>query len=68
MTLPEDREYFSSPSVYRGSIPKGGRSLKNDFWDSPIKSTRKIWFVSSGLLFSRMNVSCKQTDPVSLGI
>ena len=34
MTLPEDREYFSSPSVYRGSTPKGGGSLKNDFLDS----------------------------------
>ena len=31
VTLPEDREYFNSPSVYRGSTPKGGGSLKNDF-------------------------------------
>ena len=31
VTLPEGREYFSSPSVYRGSTPKGGGSLKNDF-------------------------------------
>ena len=37
MTLPEDREYFNSPSVYRGSTPKGGGSLKNDFLDSPKK-------------------------------
>ncbi len=34
MTLPEDREYFSSPSVYRGSTAKPGGSLKNDFLDS----------------------------------
>ena len=35
MTLPEEREYFNSPSVYRGSTPKGGGSLKNDFWGHP---------------------------------
>ena len=34
MTLPEDREYFNSPSVYRGSTAKPGGSLKNDFLDS----------------------------------
>ena len=27
----EDREYFNSPSVYRGSTPKGGGSWINDF-------------------------------------
>ena len=31
MILSEDREYSSSSSVYRGSTPKGGGSLKNDF-------------------------------------
>ena len=31
VTLPEDRKYFNSPSVYRGSTPKGGGSLKNAF-------------------------------------
>ena len=36
MTLPEDREYFNSPSVYRGSTAKPGGSLKNDFWDNPV--------------------------------
>ena len=36
MTLSEDREYFNSPSVYRGSTPKGGGSLRNDFLDSPL--------------------------------
>jgi len=25
VTLPEDREYFNTPSVYRGSTPKGER-------------------------------------------
>ena len=35
MTLPENRGYFNSPSVYRGSTPKGGGSLKNDFLDTP---------------------------------
>ena len=34
MTLPEGMEYFNFPSVYRGSTPKGGGSLKNDFLDS----------------------------------
>ena len=34
VTSPEDREYFNSPSVYRGSTPKGGGSLRNDFLDS----------------------------------
>ena len=34
--LPEEREYFNSPSVYRGSTPKGGGSLRNDFLDSPL--------------------------------
>ena len=29
VTLFKDREHFSSPSVYRGSTPKGGGSLKN---------------------------------------
>ena len=37
VTIPEEREYFNSPSVYRGSTPKGGGSLKNDFLDSPKK-------------------------------
>ena len=32
--LPEEREYFNSPSVYRGSTAKPGGSLKNDFLDS----------------------------------
>ena len=35
MTPPEDREYFNSPSVYRGSTAKPGGSLRNDFGDSP---------------------------------
>ena len=35
MTLPEKRKYFNSPSVYRGSTPKGGGSLRNDFLDCP---------------------------------
>lgn len=34
MTLPEDREYFSSPLFIGGSTAKPGGSLKNDFWDS----------------------------------
>ena len=35
MTLPEDREYFNSPSVYRGNTAKPGGSLKNDILDNP---------------------------------
>ena len=35
VTFSEEREYFNSPSVYRGSTPKGGGSLKNDFWGHP---------------------------------
>ena len=42
MTLPEDREYSSSPSVYRGSTPQGGGILKNDFWGQPILFYFKI--------------------------
>ena len=42
MTLPEDREYSSSPSVYRGSTPQGGGSLKNDFWGQPLLFYFKI--------------------------
>ena len=42
MTLPEDREYSSSPSVYRGSTPQGGGSLKNDFLGQPILFYFKI--------------------------
>ena len=30
MTLSEDREYFNSPSVYRGSTPKEGREFEKD--------------------------------------
>ena len=40
VTLPEEREYFNSPSVYRGSTPKGGGSLKNTFLDNPFSITR----------------------------
>ena len=36
VTLPEDREYFNSPSVYRGSTPKGGGSLKMTF-EQPLR-------------------------------
>ena len=42
MTLLEDREYSSSPSVYRGSTPQGGGSLKNDFLGQPILFYFKI--------------------------
>ena len=42
MTLPEDREYSSSSSVYRGSTPQGGGSLKNDFLGQPILFYFKI--------------------------
>ena len=31
MTLPEKREYFNSPSVYRGSTPRGGREFEKCF-------------------------------------
>ena len=31
VTFSEEREYFNSPSVYRGSTPKGGGSLKMTF-------------------------------------
>ena len=43
MTLPEDREYSSSPSVYRGSTPKGGGSLftVNSYISSLILKTWK---------------------------
>ena len=44
MTLPEDREYFNSPSVYRGSTPKGGGSFKVAFWTAPF-----LFFVFSTL-------------------
>ena len=44
MTLPEEREYFNSPSVYRGSTAKPGGSLKNDFWDTPFSYTHFNYF------------------------
>ena len=42
MTLPEDRKYFNSPSVYRGSTAKPGGSLKNTFLDSPFFNVCKF--------------------------
>ena len=41
VTLPEEREYFNSPSVYRGSTAKPGGSFKNNFKDNPFSFNKK---------------------------
>ena len=51
MILTKNREYFNSPSVYRGSTAKPGGSLKNDFLDSPFYSVYGLIILFSVFLY-----------------
>ena len=59
MTFPEERKYFNSPSVYRGSTPKGGGSLRNDFLNSPGGVVKKSalcgWNLKSKIIKSKIS-------------
>ena len=50
MTLPEEREYFNSPSVYRGSTAKPGGSFKNNFKDNPFSFNKKKSYLCAQLM------------------